>query len=239
MTDTEIRLDRLRAGLIEGLRETRAVEREVFAALDPVARDTAPADGGWSAKDILAHLSAWRQRQTDRLVALREGREEPPAPGDRDRRHQRDLPRPSVPTGPGTGSPATPSRRPTACMAEVAAASDETLADPKLAGSILGNGPEHDLGHLAQLAPTEALRSRVLGLADATRAIVDRGGWPTRTAAYRALQPRLLPRPRRPSRRGPGAASPGTPRQRGAPRLAPDDDDLIALRDEIPALAAG
>ncbi len=238
MTDTEIRLDRLRAGLIQGLQETRAVERDVFAALDPAARDAAPADGGWSAKDILAHLSAWRQHQTDKLVVLREGREEPPAPAtevddiNAILHHQRAgwawerVAGDAESTADGL-------------LVEVAAASDETLADPKVAGSILGNGPEHDLGHLAQLAPTEALRSRVLGLADSTRAIVDRGGWPTRTAAFarynlacfHALGGRLDT-----ARALLRQALPDSEELRD---FAPNDGDLAALRDEIPALAAG
>ena len=238
MTDIDIRLDRLRAGLIEGLQGARAVERDVFAALDPVTRDTAPADGSWSAKDTLAHLSAWRQRQTDKLVALREAREEPPAPATEiddinailhDQRVGWDWER--------VASDAESTAD--GLLAEVAAASDETLADPKVAGSILGDGPEHDLGHLAQLAPTEALRSRVVALADATGAIIDRGGWPTRTAAYarynlacfHALGGRLDA-----ARALLRQALPDSEELRA---FAPDDGDLAALRDEISTLAAG
>jgi hypothetical protein len=238
MTDTAIRLADLRAGLIEGLQLTRAVERDVFAALDPAVRDNAPADGGWSAKDTLAHLSAWRQRQTDKLVALREGRDEPPAPA----AEIDDINAVYYQQRAGWAwDRAASDAESTAdgLLAEVAAASDETLTDPKVAGSILGDGPEHDLGHLMQLAPTDALRSRVVGLAESTRAIVDRGGWPTRTAAYarynlacfhalggRLDTARVLLR----------EALPASEELRA---FALNDDDLIALRDEIPALAAG
>lgn len=238
MTDTEIRLTDLRAGLIEGLQHARAVEREIFAAQDPAERDTPPADGGWSAKDTLAHLSAWRQRQTDKLSAQREGRAEPPPPAaDID-----DINAILHDERAGwTWERAASDAESTAdgLMAEVAAASDETLGDPKVAGSILGDGPEHDLGHLVQLAPTDALRSRVLDLAGATRAIVDRGGWPTRTAAYarynlacfHALGGRLDA-----ARALLRQALPDSEELRAH---APNDDDLIALRDEIPGLAAG
>jgi hypothetical protein len=238
MTEPGIRLADLRAGLIEGLQLARAVERDVFAALDPVARDTAPADGGWSAKDTLAHLSAWRQRQADKLAALREGREEPPSPATEiddinailhDERADWTWDRVA-----GDAETTADGLR-----AEVAAASDETLGDPKVAGSILGDGPEHDLGHLAHLAPTDALRARVGALAEATSAIVDRGGWPTRTAAYarynlacfHALGGRLDT-----ARALLRQALPDSEELRA---FAPKDDDLIALRDEIPALAAG
>lgn len=238
MTDPDIHLDRLRAGLVEGLQQARAVEREVFAAFDPAARDTAPADGGWSAKDTLAHLSAWRQRETDRLVALREGREEPPAPATElddinavyhDQRAGWDWERVA-----GDAESTAD-----ALLAEVAAAGDDTLADPKVVGSILGDGPEHDLGHLAQLARDEALRSRVIELADATAAIIARGGWPTRTAAvarynlacFHALGGRLDA-----ARALLRQALPDSEELR---TLAPDDSDLVALRDELPALSAG
>lgn len=238
MTEPEIRPDRLRAGLIEGLRESRAVERDVFAALEPTVRDTVPAGGGWSAKDTLAHLSAWRQRETDRLVALREGREEPPAPAAEldainavfhDQRADWDWERVADDAESTADS----------LLAEIAAASDETLADEKVVGSILGDGPEHDLGHLAELAPTEALRSRVVGLADATRAIVDRGGWPTRAAAFarynlacfHALGGRLDT-----ARALLRQALPDSEELRAH---APDDDDLAALRDELTTLSAG
>ena len=81
--------------------------------------------------------------------------------------------------------------------------------------------------------------SRTLELADAITAIIDRGGWPSRAAAYarynlacfhalsgnldvaRALLRQALPE------------------QEELRGFAPTDDDLIALRDEIPALAAG
>lgn len=228
----------LRAGLIDALRIAREVEREILAALDPARRDAPAADGGWSAKDTLAHLSAWRQRQTDRLAARREGREEPNLPatdideinaGFHAERANWDWKRVA----------ADAESTADALMAEVAAAGSETLADPKMVGSIMGDGPEHDLGHLGQLAATEALRARVLDLADTARAIIDRGGWPARTAAYarynlacfHALAGHLdVAR---------SLLREALPEQEELRTLAPTDDDLIALRDEIPDLAAG
>ena len=78
----------IRTGLIYMLRATRDAEREVFAAFDPTDRDAVAADGGWSAGDIQAHLTAWKRRTVERLVAIREGGEEEElrtfAPGDDD-----------------------------------------------------------------------------------------------------------------------------------------------------------
>lgn len=238
MTETNLRPSRLRDDLIEALRETRAVERDVFAALDPIGLDAPSAGGGWSAKDTLAHLSAWRQQQTDRLAALREGREEPQLPASeiddinailRERRADWSWDRVA----------ADAESTADGFVAELAAAGDETITDPKVLGLIMGDGPEHDLGHLVALAATDDLRTRVLGLADTTRALVDRGGWPARAAAYarynlacfHALGGRLdVAR---------SLLRQALPDQEELRAQAPTDDDLIALRDEIPALAAG
>ena len=238
MSEHNLRPSGIRADLIEALRNARAVERDVFAALDPARRDVAPAGGGWSAKDILAHLSAWRQQQTDRLAAMREGREEPPLPAAEtddvnailhDRRADWSWERVA------TDAESTAD----GLMAEVAAAGEETISDPKFVGSIMGNGPEHDLGHLLDVTLTDELRARVVGLAASTQAIIDRGGWPSRAAAYarynlacfHALGGRLdVAR---------SLLRQALPAQEELRAYAPNDDDLTALRDEIPALSAG
>lgn len=237
MTDTEIRLSDLRAALIEELQLTRDVEREVFAALDPAIRDT-PRDGEWSPKDTLAHLSAWRQRETDKLAALREGRADPVLPAveiddvNAIFHEQRAA---------WTWERVATDAESTAdgLQLEVGAAADDVLADPKVVGGILGDGTEHDLGHLSALASTDALRARVLELAEAARAIVDRGGWTPRAAAYarynlacfHALGGRLET-----ARALLRRALPDSEELR---TFAPNDDDLVALRDEIPVLAGG
>ena len=73
MTDQPVSVPDLRAGLIANLRAARAVERAILEALDPAERDTSAADGGWSPKDIQAHLSAWRRHQADRMATQRTG----------------------------------------------------------------------------------------------------------------------------------------------------------------------
>jgi hypothetical protein len=54
--------------LIAFVEAARTAERAVFGALPPESRDAATGDA-WSAKDILAHLAAWRDRQASRLQA--------------------------------------------------------------------------------------------------------------------------------------------------------------------------
>jgi hypothetical protein len=230
--------DRLRTGLIDGLRASRDAEREVFDALDPTWRDAPAADGGWSAKDILAHLSAWRQRQADVLAARREGREDPPQPGTGIDEINAALHAERAEWDWGRVSADAESTA-LALIAEVKAADTDTLADSKVVGSIMGDGAEHDLGHLGPIAASVGRESLVLGLADTTLAIIDHGGWPSRAeavarynlACFHALGGHLdVAR---------SLLRQALPKQEDLRTLAPKDDDLIALRDEIPTLAAG
>jgi hypothetical protein len=229
---------KLRVGLIDGLRASRAAEREVFDALDPATRDVATADGEWSAKDILAHLSGWRQRMSDDLAGRRQGRQAAPAP---------DLPIDEINSNLHAERADWPWDRVVAdaeatsetLAAEVSAAADDVIADPKIVGSIMGDGPEHDLGHLTGVAATVGKESQVLALADTTLAILDRGGWPSRSdaharynlACFHALGGNLdVAR---------SLLRQALPQDDELRTLAPKDDDLIALRAEIPTLAEG
>jgi hypothetical protein len=229
-------VDTLREGLVEGLRAARATEREVYDALDPGARDAVPGDGEWSPKDTLAHLAAWRSRQASVFAARREGRPDPRVPGAEiddinaafhDERADWSWDRVTADADTSLEE----------LIAEVVAASDDVLDDPKNVASIMGDGPEHDLAHLGPLASGPG--SPVLTLAETTHAILDRGGWPARAeavarynlACFHALGGNLdVAR---------SLLRQALPAQDDLRELAPDDDDLVALRDEIPKLAAG
>ena len=124
-------------------------------------------------------------------------------------------------------------------VAEIEAASDETLVLERISGTIMGNGSEHTLTHLAPIAARSGQESRTLELADTITAIIDRGGWPSRAAAFarynlacfHALSGNLdVAR---------ALLRQSLPEQEELRDFAPTDDDLIALRDEMPALAAG
>jgi hypothetical protein len=235
---TEPDVVRLRTGLIEGIRAARAAESEIFDALDPAQRAAPGPDGGWSPKDILAHLSAWRQRETDRLAAHREGREDPDPPGQGIDEINAGL---HAERADWTWDRIVADADATtdALIAELSAADDETIVDSKVVASILGDGAEHDLGHLPQIAAIARIEGRVLGLADSHLATIDRGGWPERPAAvarynlacFHALAGNLDV-----ARSLLRQALPG---QDDLRTLAPTDDDLIALRYELPVLAEG
>ena len=226
-----------RASLIEGVRACRAAEIEIFAALDPAARDAPGPDGGWSAKDHLAHLSAWRGRQAAKMAALREGRPEPemPAEGIDEVNAIFHAERADWTWQWAVGDADATTD---ALIAEISSASDEALADPTVLGSIMGDGPEHDLGHLGPIAERVGKGSDVRALADRTLAMLDSGGWPPRSAVvarynlacYHALAGNLdMAR---------SLLRQSLPEAEDLRTLAPTDDDLIALRDELPSLAA-
>lgn len=226
----------LRHSLVEGLRACRDAEREIFGALDPAVRDAPGPDGGWSPKDNLAHLSAWRRRQAAKMAALREGRPEPQLPSeDLDTTNaafhaeRADWPWDRVDAD-ADGSADE-------LIAEVEAAGDDALEDHKVVGPIMGDGPEHDIAHLGSIAATVGLEDRVLALAELTRSLIDRGDWPDSSAAYarynlacyHALGGRLD--------EARALLRQALPVNEDLRKHAPNDDDLIALRDELPTLA--
>ena len=234
MTDTS----ELRTELIDSLRACREAERAIFTALDPATRDAPGPGGGWSAKDNLAHLAAWRHRQATKMAAIRDGLPEPTLPGDdidaTNAIFHKERARWSWDQVDADADASLD-----ALVAAVEAAGDQDLTEGKVLGSIMGDGPEHDLAHLGALAAGVGMSDRVRDLADRTQAMLDHGVWPDRAAAYarynlacyRALagdldEARALLRLALPS-------------QGELLALAPKDDDLIALREELPSLAAG
>jgi hypothetical protein len=233
---TELTDSKLRSGLIDSLRECRDAERTIFAALDPSIRDAPEPDGGWSPKDHLAHLSAWRNKQATRMAALRERRPEPAelAEGLDETNAIYHAERAEWPW---TQVEADADATADALIGEVRAASDAALLDRKVLGPIMGDGPEHDVGHLAPIARSVGLEDRVLALAATTRAMIDGGGWPDVSAAYarynlacfhaqggRLDEARALLRQ-------------ALPADESLRSFAPTDDDLIALRPELEALS--
>lgn len=228
--------DVLRAGLMSSIRACRDAERDIFGALDPAERDAPGPDGGWSAKDVQAHLSAWRDRQATKMAAEREGGTEPELGGTTDEINAGFHAARSDWTWDRVSADADATAE--ALVAELAVATD-ALDDPAVLGSILSDGPEHDLAHLGPLAERVGKNSDVLGLADRTLAMLDRGEWPTRAAhvarynlaCYHAKAGNLdMAR---------SLLRQVLPEAEDLRTLAPADDDLIALRDEIATLAAG
>lgn len=82
------RPSQLQLDLVAMLRASRAAECDLFAALDADTRDRPGTIGEWSAKDVQAHLAAWRGIEARRLEAAvggdarAIGLDRDPAPGD-------------------------------------------------------------------------------------------------------------------------------------------------------------
>ena len=236
MNEPDANIDGLRTGLIAGIRAARAAERDVLAALDPGVRDAPAPNGGWSPKDVQAHLNAWKGRTVDRLRALRIGANEP-VEVETDEANAKFHAERVAWSWREVVADADASTD--ELIAEIEAAPDETLALPRISGTIMGNGSEHTLTHLTPIAATVGLGSRTLELADDITAIIDRGGWPARAAAYarynlacyHALSGNLdVAR---------SLLRQALPEQEELREFAPKDDDLIALRDELPTLGGG
>jgi hypothetical protein len=228
----------LRSGLIDNLRACRAAEREIFAALDPAVRDAPGPDGGWSPKDNLAHLSAWRRRQATKMAALAAGEPEPALPAEGldatnaiFHAERADWSWDEV----DQDADATA----VAFIAQIEATGDDALVDQKVLGPIMGDGPEHDLAHLAALAATVGKSDLIRDLADRTQAMLDTGVWPERAAAYARYNLACYSALAGDLDRARGLLRLALPGQDELLELAPKDDDLIALRDEIPALSVG
>ena len=236
MTEPASQPSPIRIGLIDALRAARAAEHDVLGALEPDVRDAPAPDGGWSPKDAQAHLNAWKGRTVDRLGALRIGANEPIEVETDEANAKFHAERAGWSWGEVVADADATVED---LVAEIEAAADETLELPRISGTIMGNGPEHTLTHLTPIAAAAGLESRTLELADDITAIVDRGGWPPRAAAFarynlacfHALSGNLDV-----ARSLLRQALRGDEELRG---YAPKDDDLIALRNEIPVLAEG
>jgi len=63
----------LHADLVALLEAAASAERDLFAGLPAATRDTGAIDGGWSPKDVVAHLAAWRAIEARRLDATARG----------------------------------------------------------------------------------------------------------------------------------------------------------------------
>jgi hypothetical protein len=229
--------------LVELLSATRDAEHELYAVLSPDVRDEPARIGDWSAKDVLAHLGAWRSIEARRLVS--EGTPGEAAPDDGD---------------PGPDDPVDESnarlhaRSADKPWDEVAAAADESIdalsaairATPaetlrssgRMVAGIGGNGANHALGHLSDVAALAGANKRFRVLAARIEAILLRGripDEPTGTMIYNIACHDALT----------GQLDDARRRLRNAFRLRPDlvdwaeqDSDVAALKGELRELAA-
>jgi hypothetical protein len=227
--------------MAEILVATRQAERDLIGSLDPDRRDTPVRDGDWSPKDHQAHLTAWKARQADRLAAARAGDELPPAVPDTETdavNAELHATRADWTWEAIEREADAVSRR----LADELAATDSEslLANPHLVDGTFGNGAFHAQQHFSWLLAADIGldADRVLRFGDEIERMVRESGLPDRdrataiynTACFMAVI---------------GHPDQARPRLRDAFALRPElvewakqDGDLVALRDEIEALAA-
>ncbi len=175
--------------LIEMLEETRAAEHDIFAMLEPAVRDARGRIGEWSAKDLRAHLAAWRGVEAERLrTGVRELQPDmadgdAPAASD-DEANARIQARRGAWSWDQVAAEADASID--ALETQVRSTSvDELNRADRLVAGIGANGANHALAHLgevAALAGDEAGR-RFRAFTDRIEAILLRGRLPDRDAA--------------------------------------------------------
>ena len=124
-------------------------------------------------------------------------------------------------------------------IAEVEIAPGDTLAEGRVIDSIMGNGPGHTLQHLPPLAARAGKDNTLNDLAATIGAIIDRGDWPSRPAAYARYNLACFFALRGDLDRARSLLRLALPEQEELRTFAPEDDDLIALRGEIPTLLGG
>jgi uncharacterized protein DUF1706 len=230
----------LQAELIAMLRSMRDAERDLFAAVPAATREGAGTLGRWSVKDVMAHLAAWRAIEARRLAARA---------GDEDPRHRHDP----ATTEPIDESNAVLQQRHADWTWEQVTAEADASVDALVAaiersstdvlcecddGSVAGigaNGVNHAVGHLPEIADLAAGRPRFDAFADEVEGILGAGHLPPRDSGvilYNIACARALSGELDDARRLLRAAF---ARRHDLAELAPDDDDLIALRDELRA----
>ena len=72
--------DAERQAVIDGITAVRERWRRLVADVGPDRLEEPGAMGDWTFKDVAAHVTAWRRRTVNRLVAAGRGEPEPPPP---------------------------------------------------------------------------------------------------------------------------------------------------------------
>lgn len=219
------------------LRATRTAERDLFAKLPAATRDAPGAGGGWSPKDVLAHLAAWRSIEARRLDATAQSAD--PAPDDPIDESNAAL----HDTYAGWSWEAVAQEADESVEALIEAigrSSTEVLCecDDGAVAGIGANGANHAMGHLPEIAHLVAGLDRLDAFSGEVEAILDRGHLPPRDsgvilyniACHQALSGKLEEARR--------LLRTAFARRHDLLESALDDPDLASLSGELTALAA-
>ncbi len=189
--------------LIEMLEVTRAGEREIFALLEPSVRDAPARIGEWSAKDLLAHLAAWRGVEAERLRTGVRDLQPDTAEGDAraatdDEANARIQARRSGWSWEQVAADAEASLDDLEALIRTTSAEALTRSDELVAG-IGANGANHAIAHLGDVAALagEEAQARFRTFGDRIEAILLRGRIPDRDVGVMLYNVACYRRPRR------------------------------------------
>jgi hypothetical protein len=227
---------RLQDDIVATLQAAREAERDIIGALPEEVRLAPGPDGGWTPKDIQAHLSLWKARQAERHAAARRGEAMAPPDEDLDAINA-ELHASRVDWG-WEAIAAEADQVTDELVAEIQATDlEKLLGNKRLLGGTMGNGASHALEHLPALARAHDREERVLALAREIEDIIrgsafpdtDKGVFLYNQACFHALGGRLDEA---------RALLPDAFRVRpDLAQWAQQDSDLEALRAELRALA--
>ncbi len=178
MTNETAKGSPLHDDLVEMLEATREAERAVYALLDPAVRDAPRRIGEWSATDVLAHLAAWRAIEAERL---RTGRRDEPTESEDEENARIQAER----AGWGWQRVAADAEASIDALEEAIrrTPAEELGRSDRLVAGIGGNGANHAIAHLSDVASLAGDQERYRAFADRIEAIVVRGRLPARDAA--------------------------------------------------------
>lgn len=170
---------RLQDDIVATLRAARQAERDIIGTLPAEVLLAPGPDGGWSPKDIQAHLTSWKARQAQRHAAVQLGEELPG--GDEDL----DAINAELHAARADWSWASVEEEADQVTDELMAAIlgtnlETLLANDRLLGGTMGNGASHALEHLPPLARAHGTEQRVLALAREVEEIVRASAFPKR-----------------------------------------------------------
>jgi len=230
----------LQDDLIAMLRATRLAERDLFAMLDEEAVMRPSTVGDWSAKDVQLHLAAWRGIEARRLDATRRG--QPFDPSDPPLDAPVDESNAALHAQHADLSWADAEREADASvdalLGAIGQSSTEMLCEchDSIAG-IGVNGVNHAIAHLSDVAGLAGGQQRYDVLARQVEAVLHRGHLPPRDAgvllyniACHYAMGGQLDEARRVLRTA-------FAQRHDLVEIASDDEDLLAIRDDIPSLA--
>jgi len=243
MTETLPSQSPLNADLLAILRVTRDAERDLFGMLPVALREERRTIGEWSAKDVWAHLAAWRAVEARRMDARVRG--EPAPAGDPAPDAPIDASNAALHAQHADWSWDAVDREADASVAALLAAigqsSNDILCecDEWSVAGIGSNGVNHAVGHLPEIADLAGGLERFDAYARELESILRRGHLPPRDSGvilYNLACQRALSGQLDEARR---LLRDAFARRHDLQEAARDDPDLAALGGELPSLPVG